>query len=489
MIVQFPLFYPDELVYSLLSRYYEHSGYLRYVFAAEDLFVSKIVRPDIEFVNQYKAAALQMITKDMPMKRVIEKHTMFSYYGRFIDKERRNNAFQALEQMQGNYRNLLPIPKMKEGESRYLRYCPCCVKDDREKYGETYWRRVHQIREIRICHVHKCYLIDSKVIISGKVSPMLVSAETAISKQVTDINYCMNELEIKITEYDAAVFEADLDLQCSIRVGDFLNSKIKNTPYMSIRGEQRNISLFQRDFQKFYQSLSDNTFIEIWQIQKVLNGYKHNLHEICMLAMFLDISVAELIEMKLPDESQEQLFDKQIFQLHEQGLKYPEIAKRLNASYDTVKAIGEGRYKTYHRKRNTEPMKGGVKPNNWYQIDIDTLPLVKDAIKQMQGNETDRPKKITVFAVEKLLNLPSKRISLYLPLCKAEILQHSESQEHYWAREVIWAVNKLQSSGLPIDWKHIRDLTNMKKVNVVSCLPELQLIADNKMVELVKSLL
>ena len=28
MIVQFPSFYPDELVYSLLLRYYARSGYL-----------------------------------------------------------------------------------------------------------------------------------------------------------------------------------------------------------------------------------------------------------------------------------------------------------------------------------------------------------------------------------------------------------------------------------------------------------------------------
>ena len=30
MIVQFPEFYPDELVYSLLARYYTQSGYMRY---------------------------------------------------------------------------------------------------------------------------------------------------------------------------------------------------------------------------------------------------------------------------------------------------------------------------------------------------------------------------------------------------------------------------------------------------------------------------
>lgn len=51
MIVQFTSFYPDELVYSLLARYYVKSGYMRYTFAAQDLFASKTVRPNIEFVN------------------------------------------------------------------------------------------------------------------------------------------------------------------------------------------------------------------------------------------------------------------------------------------------------------------------------------------------------------------------------------------------------------------------------------------------------
>ena len=86
MISQFPYFYPDELVYSLLARYYEKSGYIRYIFAAEDLFQSKTVRPDIEFVNQYTPAALQMITKEILIEQVIEKHTMFPYYVRFLPK-------------------------------------------------------------------------------------------------------------------------------------------------------------------------------------------------------------------------------------------------------------------------------------------------------------------------------------------------------------------------------------------------------------------
>lgn len=86
MIAQFPSFYPDELVYSILARYYTRTGYMRYTFAAEDVFLSKTVRPDADFLNQYTPDALKMLTMELTMEQIVEKHTMFSYYGRFINK-------------------------------------------------------------------------------------------------------------------------------------------------------------------------------------------------------------------------------------------------------------------------------------------------------------------------------------------------------------------------------------------------------------------
>lgn len=86
MIAYFPTIYPDELLYSQLARYFTKSGYMAYTFAAEDLFISKTVRPDIEFVNAYTPAAVEAITRGMPMEEVIEKHTVFPYYGRFFAK-------------------------------------------------------------------------------------------------------------------------------------------------------------------------------------------------------------------------------------------------------------------------------------------------------------------------------------------------------------------------------------------------------------------
>ena len=68
MIAYFPTPYPDELLYSQLARYYTKSWYMADTYAAEELYVLKTVRPDMEFVNTFTPASLRMITKDMPME-------------------------------------------------------------------------------------------------------------------------------------------------------------------------------------------------------------------------------------------------------------------------------------------------------------------------------------------------------------------------------------------------------------------------------------
>ena len=84
MITFFPDFYSDELVYSLLSRYYAKTGYTAYIFAAEDLYINRAVKPDIEFLNPLREEVLDILEKNTSMESIIKNHTMFPYYGRFI---------------------------------------------------------------------------------------------------------------------------------------------------------------------------------------------------------------------------------------------------------------------------------------------------------------------------------------------------------------------------------------------------------------------
>lgn len=490
-IAYFPEIYEDELVYSVLARFHEHSGYLAYISCAEDIFTDKKARPDIEFINSLKPAIKDLLCGSIPMEELVEKHTMFPCYARFLPRERRNKAFQALCGMAGDYNNLLAIPKQKKGEQRHLRYCPLCAEVDRSAYGEAYWHRSHQITGISVCPMHGCRLIDSSIIISGKASPNLITAEQEIRRMGIALKEMVvtygNGIEQQLAEYIGKVFQADMDMENPVAVGQFLHSKMSGTKYLSVRGEQRNIQKLYEDFMAFYRELPTQGLTELWQIQKVLTGYRFNCPEVCQIAMFLNVPIEKLCNMELPDRTQEQIFDDKVKELHKQGLKYPEIARRLNASYNVVKPVGADNYGKYTKGKVTH-QKCGVKPKDWEKADRESLPLVKSAVRQLQGIVGERPHRVTEFAVCKILGFPDKRLKL-MPLCRKEVLKHQEPQEQYWAREIIWAVGKIQHEGKVLNWKHIRVLTNMRKDNFIACLPCLKAMAEPELYELVQALL
>ncbi len=74
MIGFMPDFYPDELVYSLLARYYQRSGYLAYRYAAEELFEDPSARQDMYFLPRLTSGARTVLTKGIPIEALIERH-------------------------------------------------------------------------------------------------------------------------------------------------------------------------------------------------------------------------------------------------------------------------------------------------------------------------------------------------------------------------------------------------------------------------------
>ena len=469
MITYFPEVYPDELLYSQLARCYVKAGYPAYIYMAEDFFQDKKARPDIEFINTFTPVALRIVAKETPIEDIVMKHTMFPYYGRFISKERRNKAYQALIGMRGNYNNLLP--KVKNCQKKFLRYCPLCAKADRDKFGETFWHRNHQITGINICQIHRCYLKSSEVVISAKASPILHYAE-GIIPQKDNVELVQNDIEYELTEYVAAVFQSDLDMDSDVCIGEFLHSRMIGTIYCSARGKKRYMELLHRDFISYYEKLPENRITELWQLQKIFTNDRSNFVDVCLLAYFLKVPVDNLVNMKVPDVPQDEIFDTEIKRLHDKGLKYPEIAKRL------------GKYQ--HRKEN--PQKGGVRAKDWTKLDDEYLLFVQKAIQRIENDKSSMPRKITVIGIERTVGLPEGSLRK-MPRCKAEINNHSISQVQLWAKKVVWAVQKILSEGQPLNWKHIRNLTNMRNENFQACKPYLGKYADIEMAERIKGLL
>ena len=262
MIATFPTIYDDELVYSVLCRFYDHSGILSFRYAAESLFLNRLSRPTIEFVNAYSDDALSHLLRKCSMESLILQHTMAPYYMRFLDLPRRRAAMQALTTMDNQYWKHLHLPsnRRETSEKARLRYCLLCSREDRERYGETFWHRCHQLRHINVCPIHGCYLQDSNVTISTEGTPSLISAESVVPYQY-DATQCENVLQLRLAEYVYEVFCAPIDMNNTVTTGAFFRSRLEGTPYISVRGERRNMSLLYRDFFAYYASLPNSPII------------------------------------------------------------------------------------------------------------------------------------------------------------------------------------------------------------------------------------
>lgn len=482
MIGFMPDFYPDELVYSLLARYYQRSGYLAYIHAARDLYTVPTIRPDIYFINPMREEAWELITKGTSPDAVILEHTMVPAYARFLPVDARQQALQQMSRMEGRPYMMLKVTHRRQERTRYLRYCPVCAEQDREIDGETYWHRSAQIQGIDVCPEHGCYLCDSALVVSANTPPMLVTAEEIIP-QASEMVKCENALQTRLAEYALELFNSDLDITNPVKVGEFLHSRLHGTKYVSLRGEQRNITLLQKEFADYYASLPGNTFTETWQLQKVFNGYRFNLVEICMIALFLEIPVEELAHMTLPAVTQPELFDARVRELRDKGMKYPAIAAELGASYDVVKAIGEGRYHKHSGKPRHQPGKGGRLEQDYGKLDRAMLPKVKATVARFLSKD-ERPRRVTLGAVERTLCLPKKQICK-LPRCKTYIEKHSESYEQYWAREVAWAARSLTTEE-KLNYTSIQNRINLDRAQFIRCIPFIAQYADEDLCRLIR---
>ncbi len=439
MIGFMPPIYKDELAYSWFARYYVHSGHPAYVFAIEDLLERKNTRPNVEFINNLNSNAREIITKVIPMEELVLYHTMFPYY-RFIENTRLHNALKSMVESGEDAHCLLPVPKNRAGEQHhYIKYCPVCAAEAREAYGEAYFTRSANIRNIDACAKHKCKLKNTNIERSGKQSARFYVAEV----EIRDIEpeFVDSGLELQFVQYITDIFQKSVDMQNTVVIGEFLNSKLEGTKYLSARGKARNATLLFNDFIEFYKELPNQGITKLSQMQKIFTGYRWDFYEICQMAYFLGISVDNLINPRLPDVSQTEIFNEKVARLYDAGLGCHRIARELGCSPSTAKNANKMKPKAEHDYSGRK----GIKRDDWEKMDENMLQQVRDACEEIYYNDGGRPRHVTVNAVCKALEFPDKRFD-YLPRCRKIIYEYEEEKEVYWAREVVWCYQHLLDS-------------------------------------------
>ena len=449
MIGYFPELYEDELVYSWIARYLVHSGYTSAADAYRDLYFNKNLRPSVELMNNMLDDAKTVMTKYMSMEDLIYNHTLFPEYGRFIDPAKREKLVSEADFSRGNWINSLMIP-VATGE-RYLKYCPLCAKEDRDNHGEAYWHRKHQITSINICVKHGVYLQNSEIVRNRNLTRL--KAAEIIIPQETVITECEDEIIMKLASYMVSVF--DSSKYSHDHIGKFLNRHIP-TKYVHDNGNRKAYELYE-DYTAYYHSLTEEDLMSINSMSRILRGHSGTFGNICQLGLLFGVDPSDLLNKG--DEA----IDDDIF---------IRVSELTGEPLERVHIIGEAIIDEL-KKDSVLFIKEKRHEDNIDKDDLALLASVEATVKKIYGEGDDRPRKVSLNAICKPLHVDIHKLKK-MERCMAVINQHYESQEEYWAREIVWAIKKIEKNGATLNEKHIRNLTNLRHDNMVDSLEVLK---------------
>jgi len=173
--------YPDELLYSVWARFSDQMRYANRDDVMLELFGNRSSPPLVDWSYSLGYLVSQLSPSHYyTVDTLIDGHTLFPLYAPFLPPERRHRLRDQMITKNGTgFQHRLGMMTSHILHHNWLRYCPQCVKDDRDRLGETYWHRLHQVPGVEICPVHAIFLEDSTAR-SGAQKQAFHSAERVI---------------------------------------------------------------------------------------------------------------------------------------------------------------------------------------------------------------------------------------------------------------------------------------------------------------------
>jgi TniQ/Tn7-like transposition protein D len=170
MLGFFPTPYPDELLYSILARYYIWSSDTSPKSALKDLFGKTSVIATFDFPSHIESLVnnLPFGTKHS-VENFIQQNTLFPYYLPFLPPERSKIVFESMRKhYSGDIHTRTGIMASSIPQIKFFRFCQICLQENIKDFGEPYWHRIHQITGVLVCPKHQTLLQNSTVKISGE---------------------------------------------------------------------------------------------------------------------------------------------------------------------------------------------------------------------------------------------------------------------------------------------------------------------------------
>lgn len=291
-----PDFYEDELFFSWLSRVEVRNMFFSYSDTAKCMFGNPKTRVSFEFINALTPEFVEQVEQKKSISEIIQNHTMFPYYSRFWNDDRRTKAYDALAFMKSQRENVLSLPSSKDGQKK-MYYCPVCVKNERITLGEAYWHRAHQIDGVYVCHKHKCRLISSDVVITTRKKYELMPAELHIPDKLPEPEGGTDK-EILLAQYLFVLLNYNISNNTG-NLADFLHRRMNGTKYLNSSGSFIKAKLLYEDYLKYWGK--DAAITNARAMKELCNGNRVNPYTISQVAIMAGILVEDLIKLEVTD--------------------------------------------------------------------------------------------------------------------------------------------------------------------------------------------
>lgn len=158
-LVQYsPRRYKGETIYSIAARLVLHDMSVSMSCSLQNVFHNKNLQLDSALPSFIPVLAERM---QCTCDELIQQHSFFPYYSMFANEGATQRALSAL--LNGNSSaafKALGLIANRLTDDAHLKYCPICATNQKFAYGETFWRRVHQLPMVSVCVDHHCRLIQ-----------------------------------------------------------------------------------------------------------------------------------------------------------------------------------------------------------------------------------------------------------------------------------------------------------------------------------------
>ncbi|MBE5967939.1 MAG: hypothetical protein E7255_13410 [Lachnospiraceae bacterium] len=442
----------------------------------EQLFGYRRERATLLIPKHLKRLAEKTKEFGLDYEAFLYEHTIFPFITCFLNKASFDNALNSI-----NNENPLCIYK-HDINPKFLRYCPLCIRVDREVYGEAYWHRKHQSYGIAMCSKHKCHLRESNIEILDNRNNRYIALEL------------MNDLNVTLEQED--IFGSSIELQIAYDI----NYIYENYEYIrkmlcekhSLIRDTTIALLYRRNLatqkglvkiDRLKQEFQNKYFLhEMKQLTVDLKDDKKSdwLITLCRggqstvvpirLILFADFLAGSLeAYIKLIDE-QEQFIERgkeQFSTPNGYEEKLVQYRKRWidvwdknpkGCRFDLVRADRPAY--TWLRRHDNEWMisnspktmkpPGTITCKDWMEVDNELESMVNDAVSNIK-NIAGKPERLTKANISRYMGQKNMIDSNYklLPKTMKKIEGYIESTYNYRLRKIDWAICELENEGKP----------------------------------------